>query len=322
MQTLSVLGYSDVVSRLHIVGGMVGLYTPTFGRLMVTDRRTWGTAADGLCELTWLTLASQMWEDRVHSSHVLHVYSRVCPDCSDPKVRCLLAGSDTLAYLSYNRAYAITGKNKWVAGVLYTICVVQFGVGVYMFIWAILNPAVTLGIPLDSYRVCLAKTTKTFTVIQMALSLAFGRYPSLFLIPFLGLTHLLVPSDMAVFTLVVVQTRFLKSMHRGVNVPSIIDTVSRDAEIYFAVITTTHFLIVVMYAAARVGVLCVGTQAWRALTIESAFAARGRVHTYSVSRPYACDCAESGFANCLPSAGETRCEMISARIITDARMAN
>lgn len=175
-----------------------------------------------------------------------------------------------------------------------------------MFIWAVLNPPVTLGIPLDSYRACLAKTTKTFTVIQMALSLAFGRYPSLFLTPLPGLTHLLVPSDMAVFTLVVVQTRLIKSMHRGVKVPSIIDTVSRDAEMYFAVITTTHLLIVVMYAAARVGVLCIGTQAWRALTIESAFAARGRVLTYSVSRPHACDWTKPDFANYAPSSSVGR----------------
>lgn len=34
--------------------------------------------------------------------------------------------------------------------------------------------------------------------------------------------------------------------------PSILDTISRDAEVYFGIITTTHLSIVVMYAAARV----------------------------------------------------------------------
>ena len=35
--------------------------------------------------------------------------------------------------------------------------------------------------------------------------------------------------------------------------PNILDTVNRDAEVYFVAITTTHFLIVAMYAGARVG---------------------------------------------------------------------
>ena len=36
------------------------------------------------------------------------------------------------------------------------------------------------------------------------------------------------------------------------NGSSILDTVTRDAEIYFVVITTSHFLAVVMYITARV----------------------------------------------------------------------
>ena len=39
------------------------------------------------------------------------------------------------------------------------------------------------------------------------------------------------------------------------NRSRILNTVSRDAEIYFAVITTCHLLIVVMILAARVGIL-------------------------------------------------------------------
>jgi hypothetical protein len=38
-----------------------------------------------------------------------------------------------------------------------------------------------------------------------------------------------------------------------VNVPNILDTVSRDAKIYFAVIATSHLLIVIMFGVARVG---------------------------------------------------------------------
>jgi len=36
------------------------------------------------------------------------------------------------------------------------------------------------------------------------------------------------------------------------NGSRILDTVTRDAEIYFVVISTSHFLIVVMFIAARV----------------------------------------------------------------------
>jgi hypothetical protein len=50
-----------------------------------------------------------------------------------------------------------------------------------------------------------------------------------------------------------VQAQIFKSRYRGIGMPSILDTVSRDAEIYFAIITSIHFWIVVFYAAARVG---------------------------------------------------------------------
>ena len=48
------------------------------------------------------------------------------------------------------------------------------------------------------------------------------------------------------------QTNIIKSTYRGMNGPRILDTVSRDAEIYFAVIATSHFLAVVMYITTRV----------------------------------------------------------------------
>ena len=37
------------------------------------------------------------------------------------------------------------------------------------------------------------------------------------------------------------------------GMPKILETVSRDAEAYFAVITSTHLLIVVIHAAAWIG---------------------------------------------------------------------
>ena len=145
-------------------------------------------------------------------------------------------------------------KKIWVSGILYTISATQFGVGFYMFVWARLNPIHwTPAIPLDPYRLCIANATKAFTTIQMTLSLTFGRYFVTLPLPFLELTRLPVLSDIVAFTLVVMQIRLLRSAHQGIHVPRIINTVGRDAKVYFAVITTTHLLIVVMYITTRVG---------------------------------------------------------------------
>ena len=64
------------------------------------------------------------------------------------------------------------------------------------------------------------------------------------------MTHL--PTDIAVFTLVAVQTQIMKSMHRGMNGSSILDTINRDTGTYFALIATSHFVIVIMYTVTRV----------------------------------------------------------------------
>lgn len=47
---------------------------------------------------------------------------------------------NALAYFFPDRTYAITRKNKWVAGILYTISATQFGIGVSMFVRAALKP--------------------------------------------------------------------------------------------------------------------------------------------------------------------------------------
>ncbi|KAF9792646.1 hypothetical protein BJ322DRAFT_63556 [Thelephora terrestris] len=132
------------------------------------------------------------------------------------------------------RAYAITAKNKWVAAILYAIFTLQIGVGIYMTIWSATGPITQFPpIPLDAYRSCLTRTSRALTVLQMSVSLSF---------------------DIVVFVLVVVQTRLIKSRYRGMGRPNLLNTFSRDAEIYFGVITTSHFLIVVVFAAARPGI--------------------------------------------------------------------
>jgi hypothetical protein len=53
--------------------------------------------------------------------------------------------------------------------------------------------------------------------------------------------------------LVMVQAQLIKSMYRGVNAPSILDAVSREAEIYFAIISSSHLSVVIIFFVARVG---------------------------------------------------------------------
>jgi len=67
------------------------------------------------------------------------------------------------------------------------------------------------------------------------------------------MTHLAVPTDIAVLAAVIVEAQLMKSMRPGMNRSRILDIVSRDAGIYFALITTSHLLAVVMHIAVKVG---------------------------------------------------------------------
>ena len=87
----------------------------------------------------------------------------------------------------------------------------------------------------------------------MSLSLSFGKhFETLPTLPISQIEPLFIPLDIAVFVLVIVQTRLIKIT--GMNAPSILDTVSRDARIYFALIATSHLVSVLMFGLARVGV--------------------------------------------------------------------
>ena len=109
-------------------------------------------------------------------------------------------------------------------------------------------------IPLPLYQMCFANVPKKWTMTQIAFLFAFGEHsitrsnP-----PYLELNHPPVRLDIAVFALVMVQMQYMKAIHRGVNVPNIFDAVSRDAGIYFGIIASSHFLVLVLYSVARVG---------------------------------------------------------------------
>lgn len=52
----------------------------------------------------------------------------------------MFANFDALVHSCAGRTYAITGKKRWIAGILYTIFAVQFILGIYMTIRAAVKP--------------------------------------------------------------------------------------------------------------------------------------------------------------------------------------
>jgi len=178
---------------------------------------------------------------------------------------------DALAHFYHNRTYAITGKNKWITGILFAVATAQLGLGVYMLVSNTMKPSEyfhpirssfgTKGtfpvteiskIPLDSYHVCLALPEKTSMILQFSLSIFFGEQLVTFS-DLLELNRLSVPLDALVFVCVIVQIRLIGPTRWGMTGSSILDTVARDTQIYFVLISTSHFLIVVIFVAARVG---------------------------------------------------------------------
>jgi len=85
-----------------------------------------------------------MWEDRGPSNYILLAHYPVYSNCPRPKVRCFFVNLNALAHFCPDRTYAITRKNKWIAGILYLIAAVQFALEFYMIIWSFLNPGLGL----------------------------------------------------------------------------------------------------------------------------------------------------------------------------------
>ena len=70
-----------------------------------------------------------------------------------------------------------------------------------------------------------------------------------------------------------IQIRLIKATHPGVRMPSVLDSVTRDSEIYFGIISMSHFLGMVVYVVAGVGLFYANTQIQRVLTVWFAFPA-------------------------------------------------
>ena len=91
-------------------------------------------------ELTWLTLVLQLRQDRVHFDPLQQCHPYALSGRLDPKVQRFFVSLNALAHSFPGRAYAITMKNKWVAGILFTITAGELILGLHVIIWAALNP--------------------------------------------------------------------------------------------------------------------------------------------------------------------------------------
>jgi len=85
------------------------------------------------------------------------------------------------------------------------------------------------------------------------LSLVWWAFRHSFNIPVPQIDNLSVTLDILVFAFVLVQARLIAPAHQGINAPNILSTITRDTGIYFAVISTSHLLIMIMFTAERVG---------------------------------------------------------------------
>ena len=83
-----------------------------------------------------------MPKDCFPPARLLHDHSVSCSDRSGSKVRFPFVDLVTFySPLPHTRTYAITGKKKWVAGTLYSIFTLQFGLSIYTIFWDATGPS-------------------------------------------------------------------------------------------------------------------------------------------------------------------------------------
>jgi len=105
-------------------------------------------------------------------------------------------------------------------------------------------------IDLDGYRICLFRAPRFLSVFHTSLSLAFGAYVYYVGDGFCKLKWIL--TDLTAFVIVLIRTRASKTHRCDSKIPSILDTITRDAAVYFSVIFTSHFLFLIMLVFVRV----------------------------------------------------------------------
>ena len=97
---------------------------------------------------------------------------------------------------------------------------------------------------------CFFRVPEFESLLYTSFSLGFGAYDSHTCSNLRRLNWL--PIDLAVFVTILVRTRASRSQRNDSHIPNILNTVTRDAVVYFSVIFTSHFLHVLMLRFVRV----------------------------------------------------------------------
>ena len=145
-----------------------------------------------------LTLASQMWEDRSPSNHILLAHYPICPNCPRPKVRCFFVNLNTPVLIllpwqnlrdneeeQIDRRDPVFNCHRAVwpriihdhlefsePGSRFLPC------HIYVRAPGLTKcfPAVVPPVKLPAFQICSVKGRTAFTIPQVTLSLVFGGY--------------------------------------------------------------------------------------------------------------------------------------------------
>jgi len=105
-------------------------------------------------------------------------------------------------------------------------------------------------IPLPGYVMCTFKGKLPVQIGFISMALVYGTEFRLLFVNHLGVTHSNHLADLLAFSAIV--SVLVRSIVRGVPIPSIFRIITRDAAYYFLVIFTSHLLLVIFLAFARV----------------------------------------------------------------------
>ncbi|KAF9648019.1 hypothetical protein BDM02DRAFT_3187465 [Thelephora ganbajun] len=119
------------------------------------------------------------------------------------------------------RVYGVTGKNRLLGGALFVIISAQLCLGIYLVVRAAVNPIQSVPeIDLDPFKVCFCKRWRLGEILFNNFMIAF---------------------DLLVFV-IIFATAKRRGMTRYPGIPTLLDTILRDATLYFILISTGQVL--------------------------------------------------------------------------------
>ncbi|KAF9648039.1 hypothetical protein BDM02DRAFT_3116114 [Thelephora ganbajun] len=158
------------------------------------------------------------------------------------------------------RVYGVTGRNRLVGGALLVLISAQFCLGIYFVIRAGINPMSSVPeIDLDPFKVCLFKRWPLGDILFNNFMIAFGTLSSSNLqhnLTARALMHL-IPLRRGIAELLTFVIIFVTAKRRGMTrypgVPTLLDTILRDATLYFIFMFVVQGLLEMFLFFAPVG---------------------------------------------------------------------